>query len=102
MADGSPCRVPLHGPANFKEWEAAYKVLQCVLIMLRIVCPSHCILYRNHISNDRYGSAVWGLLYQTDVRVCKEHMVRIKRRLVELHEMGGAPSGFSVDSPWNM
>eukprot|EP00971_Amphidinium_carterae_P091105 1803340-Amphidinium_carterae.1 len=71
--------------------------------MLRIVCPSHCIMYRNHMAklNDRYGQAVWGLLYQTDVRARKEHMIRVLRRLTELQDMGGAPYGFTEDRPWN-
>eukprot|EP00971_Amphidinium_carterae_P158067 3133085-Amphidinium_carterae.1 len=78
---GTLSRVQVYGPSTYQEWEDGYVVLQTALIMLGLVCPGHCVLYKQHIQrlSNRYGPAVWGLLYQADARARREQMQWCRR-----------------------
>ena len=102
-ADGSLIKHEVPGPPTFPDWDAAYKVLRTALIGLDIVCPAHLDLYRDHLHrlHSRYGSQVWFLIYQADVRARREHMERIRRKVMLQIDMGASPPEFDATKPWN-
>jgi hypothetical protein len=104
-ANGQLARVELLGPASFEEWRKSYAILRTALIMLEQVDPAALDAYSANIErlSRRYGTAIWTVLYQADVRMRLEQMERIRRRGVEAHreavESGGIHP-YSTMKPW--
>jgi hypothetical protein len=86
-SSGELFRSELSGPSNYEQWECCYMVYRTALIMLEMVSPAACDLYRDHVKqyNTRYltGSgqgSCWALIYQSDTRAHRELAERIRRR----------------------
>eukprot|EP00969_Alexandrium_andersonii_P274013 12110989-Alexandrium_andersonii.AAC.1 len=45
--------------------------------------------------SEAYGPGCWGIIYTADVRMWREHMERIRRRLTSK-----APAHFGPTRPW--
>ena len=87
--------VELYGPNNLGTWPQSYNVLLTVLVMIDAVDLGHLQKYRAHIERmaERYGTRVWSVIYQADVRCRLENMERIKRNLKTERD---------DKRPWNM
>ena len=57
-------------------------MLRTALIMLGAVSPAACDRYRDNIKAyvQCYGAQCWTVIYQADVRVRRELVVRVKRK----------------------
>eukprot|EP00435_Cladocopium_sp_Y103_P047095 s2113_g13.t1 len=104
--DGTLKTVELFGPNNLGAWLQSYGVLATCLVMLDAVDLGHLQKYRAHIEKlaERYGSRVWSVIYQGDVRCRLEHMERLKRNLKAEHDRvvaSGGKSDYDEDRPWN-
>ena len=73
-------------------------MLKTTLLLLRAVQPERIDAYGEHIRTlaDRFGSDVWFIVYQADVRMRQEEFERIQRRAV----MSQAP-GYDAVKPWD-
>ena len=105
--DGSLKPIELYGPNNLGLWLQSYNVLLTLLVMLDAVDLGHLQKYRSHVERlaERYGSRVWSVIYQADVRCRLEHMERLKRRLQSEHDKAKASGGstdFDEKRPWNL
>ena len=103
QADGSLLRQEQLGPPSFQEWSRCYRVLRTALIELDEVCPANLDAYHDHMARyaSRYGSSVWLLQYQADVRARLEHAERLRRAEHSKFEMGGAHRDYRPEKPWN-
>ena len=74
-------KVEIHGPASYSMWRASYIIYMNVMIMLDAVDLGPLLAYmrKQDAYHEKYGSRVWALQYQTEVRTRSEHLVRIKR-----------------------
>ena len=86
--DGLLRNVELAGPPTISNWLASYQVLMNALVMTGAVDLGVLVKYKNHIErlHDRYGSRIWAILYQADVRCRLELMERIRREAASEHE----------------
>ena len=105
-ADGELHVVQLYGPPNVDEWVAGFTVFKTGAVMLKQMSPWTCDLWIKTVVAyaKRYGPEVWALLYQTEVRARREHMVRIKRRGLHEREKALAKGGdhdLDPDKPWD-
>ena len=105
-AGGELRHVELAGPPTFHLWEKCYKVLKTVLIMLGAVCSSRLDAYFEHIKqyHERYGPAVWHLLYQGDVRCRQERMIHLDRLASQEQSVAVQASGthpYNPKKPWD-
>ena len=99
-------RVELRGPKDFEEWMVSYRVLRCILIMLRLVSIAALDEYSALIGHlyKRYGPKCWALLYQTEDRMRRERMIRLKRKGAALHQEAkdrGHTTSFDESRPWD-
>jgi hypothetical protein len=105
--DGTLRTVELYGPNNLGTWPQSYNVLLTVLVMIDAVDLGHLQKYRAHIERmaERYGTRVWSVIYQADVRCRLENMERIKRNL-KTERDAATTAGKITDCddkrPWNM
>ena len=112
--DGLLTSVELTGPSNFGMWLQSWQVFSNVCVMLDIVDLGVLTKYRDLIErfHNRYGQAIWALLYQADNRCRLELAERIRRQILaeeealkQSHTGGGAPPkvpGFDPKRPWNL
>jgi hypothetical protein len=82
-ATGALHHAEVNGPATFDQWDACMQVFIAACIMLDICSVTGITRYRDHIRAyvSRYTEACWPLIYQADVRVRRELIVRVKRSL---------------------
>ena len=87
-------------------WCGCYDVLETGLISWEAVCIAFICGYRDVIKTyvERYGEAVWHIIYQADCRMRQEQMERIRRRGQEEWDKAqtlSAHHDFEPDKPWN-
>ena len=105
--DGTLRTVELYGPNDLGTWPQSYNVLLTVLVMIDAVDLGHLQKYRAHIERiaERYGTRVWSVIYQADVRCRLENMERIKRNLKTMGDAAttaGKITDCDGKRPWNM
>ena len=105
-ADGELHVIQLYGPPNVDEWVAGFTVFKTGAVMLQQLSPWTCDLWIKTVVAyaKRYGPEVWALLYQTEVRARREHMVRVKRRGLLERERALARGGehdLDPAKPWD-
>jgi hypothetical protein len=99
--------IEMYGPSSVEEWGRSYDCLTTALIMLDAVSRPNLSNYRKLIFRmaAKYGSKVWHLLYQSDVRCRQEVMEATRMELFEEHNTAlatGVHSNFDVSRPWDM
>ena len=74
-------KVEINGPASYAMWRASFTVYRNCLVMLDAVDLGKLLSYlsKQDQYQEKYGSRVWALQYQTDVRTRSEHFIRVKR-----------------------
>ena len=82
--DGSLHNAEVSGPASFDQWDACFQVFIAACVMLQICTITSITRYRDLIKSYfvRYVAACWPLIYQADVRVRRELVVRLRRSLI--------------------
>ena len=113
--DGTLQNVELTGPTNINMWLQSWQVFSNACVMLDIIDLGVLNKYRDLMEkyHNRYGVAIWALLYQADVRCRLELFERIRRQIMAEQESlnkahGGAPghaptvAGFDPKRPWNL
>ena len=113
--DGVLTSVELTGPTSFGMWLQSWQVFSNVCVMLDIIDLGTLTKHRELIEkfHNRYGQAIWALLYQADVRCRLELAERIHRQiqaeqeaLVKSHgSASGTPPkvpGYDPSRPWNL
>jgi len=104
-ADGSLHIAEVRGPSNFEEWKACFLIWRTAVIMLDIVTPGAADAYVRHIErlNKTFGSSVWLMLYQTDIRFRAEHSERVRRRAQQIYDRlpPGTTGDFDPAQPWD-
>ena len=104
--DGVLQQVQLYGPPDVETWAAGFAVFRTGCIMLEEVSISTLALWSTMVSEyiARYGSAVWALIYQTEVRARSELLTRTKRAgataLAQATAAGGSHS-YNPNKPWD-
>ena len=104
--DGVLQQVQLYGPPDVETWAAGFAVFRTGCIMLEEVSISTLALWSIMVSEytARYGSAVWALIYQTEVRARSELLTRTKRAgataLAQSTAAGGSHS-YNPNKPWD-
>ena len=105
-ADGTIGTIEINGPPTFAAWSLCYAIFKTGCVMLgeislaRLDCYSK-LIQRYH---DRYGSAVWAIIYQADVRARLELTERLRRRAEDDFDRAhaaGAPHPYSRTHPWD-
>ena len=108
--DGMLTTVELTGPTNFAMWLQSWQVFSNVCIMLDIIDLGTLTKYRDMIEkfHNRYGHAIWALLYQADTRFRLELVDRVRRQVqAEFEELKKAQGqsakipGYDPARPWN-
>ena len=69
------------------------------------VSPARLDAYKDKIDdyNTKYGSQMWSLIYQADMRARQEQTERLRRKGVTEHNeasQSGKPHPFDSDRPW--
>ena len=113
--DGTLQNVELTGPTNVNMWLQSWQVFSNACVMLDIIDLGVLNKYRDLIEkyHNRYGVAIWALLYQADVRCRLELFERVRRQimaeqesLVKAHGAAAGPpptvAGFDPKRPWNL
>ena len=69
-ADGNFRRVELYGPESLAVWTASYMVFVTAMIMANSISRPSLSRYLKRITHysNRYGAAVWPMIYQADCR----------------------------------
>ena len=104
--DGVLQQVQLYGPPDVETWAAGFAVFRTGCIMLEEVSISTLSLWSIMVSEytARYGSAVWALIYQTEVRARSELLTRTKRAgataLAQATAAGGSHL-YNPNWPWD-
>jgi len=101
--DGAIVFAVLMGPANIEEWLASWRIFKVACLMLKILSTAAADAYSGHISwlHTRYGSQVWLLLYQADIRVRSEHAERVRRKGEAIQAKAGVdPCQYDPDMTW--
>jgi len=101
--DGSIVLAEMKGPANIEEWLASWRIFKVACLMLKILSTAAADAYSGHISrlHTRYGSQVWLLLYQADIRFRSEHAERVRRKGEAIKAKAGIdPCEYDPDMPW--
>ena len=106
MRDGTFMHVELFGPPNIELWTGCYDVLSTGCLMLGAVRRPQLAAYRKWICKLAaiYGTTVWHLLYQTDVRCRSELMQAVFQDMLAAHNaavMSGSPTDFDPTNPWD-
>ena len=108
--DGVLSTVELTGPTNFGMWLQSWQVFSNVCIMLDIIDLGTLTKYRDTIEkfHNRYGHAIWALLYQADTRFRLELVDRVRRQVQAEEEelkkaqgQGAKLPGYDPTRPWN-
>ena len=104
--DGLLRNVEIAGPPTIGNWLASYHVLMNALVMTGAVDLGILVKYKNHVErlHDRYGSKIWAILYQADVRCRLELMERLRREAASEYEeakRSGGTTSFDPSRPWN-
>lgn len=104
--DGQFVNTECYGPPTFEAWTSCYDVLAALLIMIGAVGRPALSAYFKLIKmlHAMYGSSVWHLLYQTDVRCRQELMEAIFHELLAAHNTAleiGSHTTFDPESPWD-
>mgnify|MGYP000447372946 CR=1 FL=1 len=83
--DGTYKRVELRGPPDIATWAAAFLVLRAALLMIGAASMAALDKYYDRVIRlaREYGSEVWMLLYQCDVRMRLEEMPSMRRDILE-------------------
>ena len=106
-AGGILQNIELNGPADLDVWSYCYDVLQNSLFMMDAVSLGPLMAYSKMIRGymKRYGTSVWHVLYQADVRMRLEQMTRIFRRLKSDYHAKDPEAKkydhFDPSRPWN-
>lgn len=105
-ASGKLVTMEITGPPTFEAWENCYRVLCTALNMLNDVSRNSLDDYATTMKDfhQLHGSEVWHILYQADVRMRSERMVRIKMDVIHEHEKAvnaGRSSSFDASRPWD-
>jgi hypothetical protein len=101
--DGSIGVCEINGPVTFDDWCQCYSVFRTGAIMLEAILPVYLDAYSDLMKryHERYGSKVWSLLYQADVRARLEQSERIRRLGAAALADGVAGCNFVPTMPWN-
>ena len=100
-ASGALQQQALLGPPTVDDWKASFMVFRTGAIMLGQISPAACDAYMLHIISyaARYGSEVWPLVYQADVRARLEQLGRVARQGHSLHHRAVQNGGTSDFDP---
>eukprot|EP00969_Alexandrium_andersonii_P040884 1792413-Alexandrium_andersonii.AAC.1 len=90
-------RQELPGPPNVDAWVKRGNVFKTAMSLLGEAPSEPMPMYAELIRgcSEAYGPGCWGTIYTADVRVRREHMERIRRRLA-----CEAPARFDPARPW--
>ena len=110
--DGVLSTIELTGPTNIGMWLQSWQVFSNTCIMLDVIDLGTLTLtkYGDLVEkfHNRYGSAIWALLYQADTRFRLELVDRVRRQVQaeyeELKQAQGANAkipGYDPKRPWN-
>ena len=98
--------VELFGPSDFQLWESSWDVYFTCLIMLSAVQRHTLSRYYRKLKHfvTRFGSAVWHLIYQADVRARSEEWNRQRIKCMADHNRAvarGETTPFDIAMPWD-
>ena len=105
-SNGKLRQIEILGPPNDTIWKESYDCLEVGFVMFDVVDLGNIIEYCKVILKyvKRYGPALWYLIYQTDHRMRRERMDRIRRRGEHEHAQAALANGshpFDPNRPWN-
>ncbi len=101
------------GPPTFRIWKACMKVLKIIAVMLNLIEPQRVDDYIDFVEelDHLYGPDAWGIIYQGDVEMRTQEMLRIRARLdrqrrnqnIQAADPNAPydPSVYNPDRPWN-
>ncbi len=97
--------MEIFGPACYADWEQCYHVFRIGCLMHNAVSLCTLDRYRDLIKSywTRYGSKVWVIIYQADVRARLEHIDRMRGEGMKISS-SSAPTGerlFDKDHLWD-
>ena len=91
-------RLELPGPPDYDAWIRSWQVCECCLLLLKITkierLKQYSELIRGYVL--QYGTAVWPIVYQAEVRMRSERFDRL-RRGAEI-ELSRLPPGHDPDN----
>ena len=98
--------MEMKGPPDYKTWLMSFRVFRAACI-LNIIGVNALDNYQAKIAhfNQQYGTRVWALLYQADVRMRLEEMPAMLWELTEEAEAvtkAGGDHEFGPDRPWKL
>ena len=105
--DGTYRRIELKDPPDFHVWKKAFKVYRNNVIMIEVAGANQLDRYLEIMTKlyTDYGACVWLLLYQADVRMRREEMPTMRRKLAEESEKirnAGGEHPYDEAHPWRL
>jgi len=103
--DGAIVLAEIKGPANIEEWLTSRRIFKVACLMLKMLSTAAADAYSGHIFrlHTRYGSQVWLLLFQADIRFRSEHAERVRRKGEAIKAKAGVdPCEYDPDTPWEL
>jgi len=101
--DGSFAMAKQYGPPSFDSWMEGWTVFRTGAVMLGQLTPATCDLWAKTVGayNKTYGSKLWPLIYQAEVRGRVEQLERVRRRGAKEHAKA-SPGTHDYDpaKPW--
>ena len=103
--NGNFRKVEIRGPPDIETWTSAFHVFRAAMLMLKAASMAALDRYLDYmwkLAKD-YGSRVWHLQYQADVRFRLEELPKLRRQLIKESEevtKGGGTHPFEADRPW--
>ena len=101
-------KVELPGPPDFNTWWRCFRILKTLLLLLGVVQVEHIDNYGEFIRglHDTYGSRVWFIIYQADVRMRQEELESTRRHAeASQNKYSGTPlatlSSLDPKKPWD-
>ena len=106
VAGGGFRRIEFKGPPDVGVWTVSFTVFRNTLLMGKAVglSPMERYVKKIHGYVQKYGTKVWHLLYQADVRMRLEELPTIRRELVKEAEAvrkGGGTHPYDDSRPWH-
>ena len=103
--DGKWRLTKLFGPPTYDQWLEGWTVFRTGSVMLAELTPATCDAYSRHIGQyaKTYGSQVWPLIYQADVRARVELLERVRRAgtlAADDAAKNGGSHPFQASKPW--
>ena len=100
-------KVELKGPPDYPTWVACMMVFRSAVVMLGVIGVNAIDAYMKKVGKlaSDYGTSVWLLLYQAEMRMRLERIPKIRRKLHQQHDAVTKTGGvhpYNPASPWRL